>query len=329
MQSIEDKYKLLCDTPSDINEHLPVLYKYAKECDSIIECGIRGCVSSWGFVHGLLQNTTSKADKVILLNDIDECDISELLEATKNLSIHVEYNWVNDLELNLNRNYDLVFIDTWHIYGHLKRELNKFAPYTNKYIIMHDTTTDEIHGEVMRFNRNPIEASEKCGYPVEEITCGLGRAITEFLNKNHDWELLEKFTNNNGLTILKRRQSFAEHLKRFIDYWENDNDFKHVLNHIQNLTKPEYNICNYTHSLKPDIQNKLKTYISAIEESMPTMERSSSYSVKDDLNLLLNTCNEFSIIKEDILLSKNIQQCWFKIHGYIKNLYSCATYKFN
>lgn len=28
------------------------------------------------------------------------------------------------------------FIDTWHVYEELKRELNKFSKITNKYIIL-------------------------------------------------------------------------------------------------------------------------------------------------------------------------------------------------
>jgi hypothetical protein len=36
----------------------------------------------------------------------------------------------------------------------LKRELAKFAPNTNKYIIMHDTTVDEIYGETIRTGMN-------------------------------------------------------------------------------------------------------------------------------------------------------------------------------
>lgn len=36
MNKIENKFKALCVTKSDINEHLPTLYKYASRCESII-----------------------------------------------------------------------------------------------------------------------------------------------------------------------------------------------------------------------------------------------------------------------------------------------------
>ena len=127
---MEEKYNSLCNLPSDINEHLPILYKYAKECESIIECGVRKCVSSWALAFGLLNN--NKSIKTLLLNDIINCDINELLNETKYLPIDISYQWKNNLELELTSNYDMVFIDTWHVYGQLKRELGKFSPIINK-----------------------------------------------------------------------------------------------------------------------------------------------------------------------------------------------------
>jgi hypothetical protein len=99
---------------------------------------------------------------------------------------------------------DLTFIDTWHVYGQLKRELAKFAPLTKKYIIMHDTTLDEIYGETIRMGWNPEQQSWETGIPVEEINRGLWPAIEEFISENREWVLKERFTNNNGLTVLTR-----------------------------------------------------------------------------------------------------------------------------
>jgi hypothetical protein len=202
MEFIENKYKYLCNEKSDINEHLPTLYKYSSECESVIELGVRGCISSWALVYGLLNNN-SKIKK-ILLNDIDICNIDELINNTKNLNINIEYQWINDLHLNIKENVDLVFIDTWHIYGQLIRELNKFSKITNKYIIMHDTTVDGIYGETIRGNHDAKIQSQISGIPIEEINKGLQPAINDFLKNNKKWILLEYFENNNGLTILKK-----------------------------------------------------------------------------------------------------------------------------
>ena len=69
---------------------------------------------------------------------------------------------------------------------------------------MHDTTVDEWAGETIRMGWNAHQQSQSTGIPVDEITKGLWPAISEFLEANQDWKLKERYTNNNGLTILER-----------------------------------------------------------------------------------------------------------------------------
>lgn len=205
-QFLENKYKFLCFTSSDINEHLPTLYKYASNCDSILELGVRGCVSSWAFLKGLNDNKkNTESIKSLFLNDIENCYITDLLNVSKELNINADYKWINDLELDFKgRKFDLTFIDTWHIYGQLKRELAKFSKVTKKYIILHDTTIDAEKGETIRLQMDSKKQSLESGFTVEEIEQGLQKAINEFLFVNREWRLKEKFENNNGLTILER-----------------------------------------------------------------------------------------------------------------------------
>jgi|TARA_B110000093_G_C12914403_1_gene386273 hypothetical protein len=202
MNELIQKYNYYCQSPSDINEHLPTLYQYAQECESVIELGVRGVISSYALINGLMNN--NKQNKKILLNDISPCDINELLSITNNLPIEVNYKWINDLDLDIRENVDLTFIDTWHVYGHLKRELDKFSKVTNKYIIMHDTTVDEWHGETIRCGWNAEQQSKETCIPVNEINKGLWPAIEEFLVANKNWKIKERFTHNNGLTILEK-----------------------------------------------------------------------------------------------------------------------------
>jgi primase-polymerase (primpol)-like protein len=70
---------------------------------------------------------------------------------------------------------------------------------------MHDTTIDEIQGETIRVGWDANKQSIESGIPVEEINKGLGYAITDFLRDNTEWYIKERFTNNNGLTILARK----------------------------------------------------------------------------------------------------------------------------
>ena len=205
MDLLKQKCEILSRDKSDINEHLPTLYKYALDCNSVFETGVRGVISSYALLYGLMQNKNNNTKKM-LLNDITQCNLTEFLNISKNLDISINYVWKNNLEIVFEENetYDLVFIDTWHIYGQLKRELIKFSKITNKYIIMHDTEVDKIHGETIRSGWNAIEQSKQSGFTVEEINKGLEPAITEFLLNNSNWKIKEKFTNNNGLTILEK-----------------------------------------------------------------------------------------------------------------------------
>ena len=193
MDVLIKKFRTMCNTASDINEHLPTLFRYAKQCNSALELGVRGCVSSWAISAGLLENKNG-IKKRIFMNDSRECQIGELVDILEPLGIDVKYEWKNDLEIEFgaDEKYDMVFIDTWHVYGQIKRELEKFSAVATKYIIMHDTTVDEVDGETLReygynyqqaFGR-ATELAAETGIPRDEIMKGMWFGIQEFL-ANH------------------------------------------------------------------------------------------------------------------------------------------------
>jgi len=214
MSLLEAKYITLCNTSSDINEHLPILKAYAQECSSVFETGVRGVISSYALLYGLVENNNI-TDKVIFLNDIDDCNIDEFKKLAEANYVSVKYQWINNLELEFlpNETFDLTFIDTWHVYGQLKRELKKFSKITNKYIIMHDTEIDGIEGETKRLygmyndlyvSNNLDGLVNRTNIPKHEILKGIMPAIDEFLSANTNWTMEKQYKNNNGLTILKR-----------------------------------------------------------------------------------------------------------------------------
>ena len=55
----------------------------------------------------------------------------------------------SDLNITINKT-DILFIDSWHCYGQLIRELDLHHKNVNKYIILHDTTVDEFKSEIIR-----------------------------------------------------------------------------------------------------------------------------------------------------------------------------------
>jgi hypothetical protein len=200
MSLLEQKYIFNCRTSSDINEHLPTLKRYADECSHITECGVRFVVSSYAFALSLKDKSNNK---FVQVDTVKYPQNNTFQNECLNENVNVVFHEQSDLDCPLEQT-DLLFIDTWHIYGHLKRELARWNSYVNKYIIMHDTTSDEIYGETIRVGWDPVKQSRETGIPIEEITKGLWPAIEEFLVEHPEWKIKERFRNNNGLTILCR-----------------------------------------------------------------------------------------------------------------------------
>jgi hypothetical protein len=191
-----------CNEPSDINEHLPTLRNYTLECKHVTECGVRAVCSSYAFADGLRNRAGTK----LVQYDIEYHGLmGEFVDKCKMEGLDAKLNIVSDIKCEREQT-DLLFIDTWHIYGQLKKELDYWNAYTNKYIILHDTTVDEWQGESIRSNLDIYSQSASSGIPVSEIVRGLWPAVEEFLEKHPEWTLHERFTNNNGLTVLKRKK---------------------------------------------------------------------------------------------------------------------------
>ena len=194
MSKILEKYKQLSEIPSDINEHLPVLKKYAEECDTIVEMGVRSIVSTWAFLAGNPKKLTS-----LDLYDPTKFggNLQEVYDSATLANIDFSFIECDSLIYEMEP-CDLLFIDTWHCYLQLKKELTRHHSKVNKYIILHDTVSyanvDEKSADEMGVLNN-IETN---------LPKGLWSAVEEFLYENKNWVVWEKKPNNNGLTILKR-----------------------------------------------------------------------------------------------------------------------------
>jgi hypothetical protein len=193
MEKIIYKYEQLRNTPSDINEHLPTLKKYAEECDTIVEMGVRNIVSTWAF----LSATPKKLISLDLYNpSVYGGNLDEVYDAAN--EIETDFSFVEGDSLTYNMDEcDLLFIDTWHDFLQLKKELNRHHNQVKKYIILHDTTTFGFKDENIyeNYNESRVETN---------LPKGLYSAVDEFLLQNRNWIIWEKKPNNNGLTILKR-----------------------------------------------------------------------------------------------------------------------------
>ena len=65
-------YTELCNSSSDINEHLPTLTELSKECNTIVEFGVRNVVSTFAFA-------VAKPNKLICVDIVKSYNVDHFL----------------------------------------------------------------------------------------------------------------------------------------------------------------------------------------------------------------------------------------------------------
>ena len=188
MIDLEEKVNEIYKTSSDINEHIPTILKYGQECDHITEMGVRGILSTWAWL------ASAPAEKFISYDLYHPShwggNIEEVEDTARAYGINYEFKQADE-------ETDLLFIDTWHHYNQLKAELKKHSTKVRKYICFHDTTSYE--------HKSEPTTSENDFRGELQWDKGLWDAVSEFLEENKDtWKIKERFTNNNGFTIIER-----------------------------------------------------------------------------------------------------------------------------
>jgi hypothetical protein len=192
MKNIETIYQINCQETSDINEHLPTLLDYGKKCDHITEMGVRWVSSTWALLM-------AKPKKMISYDIVWNENISKVIELSKEYELNYDFIKADVLTIEIEET-DLLFIDTLHTYNQLISELLKHSDKVLKYIILHDTETFGFIDERVYEHASDVVKS------IKNDKQGLWVAVTEFLEseKGKNWELEKKYTNNNGLSILKK-----------------------------------------------------------------------------------------------------------------------------
>src|SRR5207245_3408288 len=104
----------------------------------------------WGFTKALVGQALIQSSyrQLTYVDTLYHASSEEVRTICKRNKIDFVTIIGNDITIELPP-MDLLFIDTWHVYGHLKRELERHQSKVRKYIIMHDTTVDEWLGETI------------------------------------------------------------------------------------------------------------------------------------------------------------------------------------
>jgi hypothetical protein len=197
--NLEKHINYLHQTPSDINQHLPTIIKYGQECEHITEMGVRGILSTWGWL--------AASPKKLIAYDIENpsnfnSNIQDVYDTAEAYNLDFTFIKADVLKIEIEET-DLLFLDTLHVHNQLKSELKLHSGKVKKYICFHDTTSYENRNEVSLEHQPDYSAILGEDYDINKQ--GLWSVVEEFLDQNKDtWKLKERFTNNNGFTIIER-----------------------------------------------------------------------------------------------------------------------------
>jgi hypothetical protein len=198
------KYMAAQSTPSDIGEHIPVIYEYVRQnAQHATELGVRHVVSSWAFLKAgmdrMAERGSTQPPFVYMASDIKRtAAVDELDRLGSACPQLVQYQFVEGNDLVIGPwETEVLLIDTWHAYRQLVAELRRWAPHVSKYILLHDT---ESFGE----SDEADEAAQGSVLMNSAQASGLWQAVEEFLVAQPEWVLHERRRNNNGLTVLRK-----------------------------------------------------------------------------------------------------------------------------
>lgn len=190
-------------SPSDINEHMENLRALAAEVEHVTELGVRFAQgSSWSFAMAGVDRACKGLPYRVIAGDITRRpEVGPFERTVQDCGLDYTFREGDDLALEYMPT-DLLFLDTWHVYRQLIKELHKLEPIARKYIALHDTTSFAYGDEDIGGHGGKAENSSL--YSGVAPKSGLWTAVEEFLSINKKWKLKHRYVHNNGVTVLER-----------------------------------------------------------------------------------------------------------------------------
>ena len=171
----EKEYQDACARDTDMHEHLPWISELVADCKHTTELGVGHAQSTRGF----LRHDNEHHSYEFQPYDTTIEYFKNAKNAGRNVTLHISDTRTIEIAET-----DVMLVDSYHSYEQVKTELELHANKVRKYILFHDTSTFGDRGQ----------GGE----------AGVWPAIEEFLDKNTNWVLVERRTNNNGMTLIKR-----------------------------------------------------------------------------------------------------------------------------
>lgn len=203
---LQKNYEIVRGKNNDLTPYADVLQHMASNVNSVTEMGIGpknyGLNSTWALLFGLHKSLGT--NKKYTAYDYETNPINDNIYIAKSLAedLGIDFNFIiGDTGDVVIESSDLLFIDTDHTYQHLMKELELHSPKINKYILIHDTSGKYGHWEDW-----PYDHERRGELKTQPEKYGLWPCCKDFLKNNIEWELLVRYEENNGLTILERKQ---------------------------------------------------------------------------------------------------------------------------
>ena len=178
----------------DSDKHLLTLYSIALQISakSILELGVRGGQTTLPFLCAAAENAGT----------VHSVDIeSTNFVCPSDLAMHWKFykcdaiQWLQDVASFPENKFDLVYIDDWHSYDHVKIELELIDKLVtpSSIILLHD---------LMYSNAQPDYHSDVNTADPEWLNGGPYRAVAELDKDIWEWSTIPV---NHGLTILRKK----------------------------------------------------------------------------------------------------------------------------
>ncbi len=122
----------------DMHPHYPTLIRYASECQTVVEWGVRGGVSTWALLEGL------PPDGRLYSVDIVLGDLPVPVTSDDRWTFILGDDLDPAVQAQLPDTADMVFIDTDHTYPQTVGELAYAQTFNPARIVMHDYVMDPV-----------------------------------------------------------------------------------------------------------------------------------------------------------------------------------------